>query len=188
VGVIVAEDSAIIGSKEMRQQEREVISNDFAFSVDPNLFAKDTDAASATEASFIIGFLSKAASTHRGRLLQVTRDMQHLFECLLEMVDLALGIWALSSTTRCTRAAVPKLVLAVGDLTVCQPHPRFHFETPDSRTFVELAPETSRIESGGIGIEGCSARDNVLIAADHLSCAIPDYTFCHELIIGFLSA
>lgn len=74
--------------------------------------------------------------------------------------------------------------LTVGDLTVRQPHPGFRFEAPNSRTFVDLAPETSRIQSGGIGIEGCSARNNVLIAADHLACAIPNFAFCHELIIG----
>jgi len=74
--------------------------------------------------------------------------------------------------------------LAVGDLAVGQPHSGFGLETSNRRTFVHLAPEASRIEDGGIGIDGGSARNHVLVAADHLACAVPNFTFSHELIIG----
>jgi hypothetical protein len=70
--------------------------------------------------------------------------------------------------------------LAVGNLTVRQAHPRFRLEVANRRSFVDLAPETSRIQSGGVGINGCSAGNNVLIAADHLTCAILNFAFGHD--------
>ncbi len=151
----------------MRQQQRQVISSDVAFSVDPDLFAKNADAARATKASLIVGFFAKAASAHKDRLIQVMRQVQHL-----------IGRMQLNSTYLTIE------LLAIGDLTVGQPHSWLRLEASNSRTLVHLAPETSCIEGSGIGIEGCSARNYVLIAADYLACAIPHFAFNHELIIA----
>lgn len=63
VGVIEAEDTAIVGSKHMRQKKGEIVAKGLTFCVDPDFFAKDTDATSTPKTGLVIRRLVKVNSS-----------------------------------------------------------------------------------------------------------------------------
>jgi len=59
VRVIEAKHPASVSPEQMGQQEREVVSNDAADIVDPDLLAQDTDPTRAAKTGFVVGFLAR---------------------------------------------------------------------------------------------------------------------------------
>ncbi len=56
--IIKAEDAAIVDCRQMRHEKGKIVLDDFALSIDPNLFAQNAGAACTGKTSFIIRILA----------------------------------------------------------------------------------------------------------------------------------
>lgn len=56
--VIKAKYAAFVYSGQVRQEKGEIVLDDLAFSVDPDLFAEDADPSGTPKPGFVIGFLA----------------------------------------------------------------------------------------------------------------------------------
>lgn len=65
VCIVETQNAAVVCAKEMRQQERQIVTNNLTSLIHPNLFSQNADPASTAEARLVIVFLDQAlASTH----------------------------------------------------------------------------------------------------------------------------
>jgi hypothetical protein len=79
VRIVVAENTAIIDTGQMGHEEGKIVENHLIFTIDPNLFAQNSNTTGAPETSFIIGiFAQMAPSTHAESMLQMMHEKQHL--------------------------------------------------------------------------------------------------------------
>ena len=80
VCIIEAEYAAPVYSEQMRQEEGEIVPNNFALSVDPNLLPEDADPTGTPKTSFVVGvFAQSILPTHTNSLQQVMHITPHLF-------------------------------------------------------------------------------------------------------------
>jgi hypothetical protein len=79
VCVIEAQDAAMVDAREMRQYKGEIVTNDDALFIGPDLLAKDADPTGTPQSSYVVGFLAKLIpSTHGEMLSQVMHITPHL--------------------------------------------------------------------------------------------------------------
>ena len=79
VGVVVAEDAAMIGPCEVRDKECEVVADNVALFIDPCLLTENSDASGTNKRCLVVDDLVQAnPSAHERTLAQVVGPAQHL--------------------------------------------------------------------------------------------------------------